>query len=230
MARADYQALVTDKLRETASLVTDPQKDRAITEAVKQYSRKVRPRRRSATLTGNGSAFTFALPTDFEEGFSTIESVEHPVDKQEPEYLDGDEWTLYRDATTGVLKFRFLSRVLANSAKAYLNYTTTHVVNDLGVDTVPVADREPVACKATAMLFRQLAAYAAQTMQSTLTADSVDRLSQVDRYLALARDLEEEYARILGITEGIAAASAVADLDVTPQFGFDRFFHSRFGR
>lgn len=228
MSLTDFRAIVTDKLRETASLVDAVQKDRAIQEALVDYVRHGHPRRRIQTLTGDGAAFTFALASDFEEGLSTLERIEHPVDRQDPEFLDEDDTMLYRDPTTGAVKLRFRNLVLGVGVKAYVHYTARHAVNDSGQDTVPVPDREPIASKAASILFRQLAAYAAQTTQSTIGADSVDRLSQVDRYLALARSLESEYATTFGITSGIAAASAVVDLDVDLAEGWgDRFFHGR---
>jgi hypothetical protein len=230
MALADYVALVTDKLRETAALVSGPQKEAAVQEAVKDYSRKVRPRRRVQIITGTGSAHTFALASDFEEGFSSIDSIENPVDRQEPEYLDADETMLYRDSATGVLKLRFISKVPSNGEKAYVAYTTRQVVNDAGVDTVAIGDRESIACKATAILLRQLATYASQVTRATIGAEIVDRLQQVDVYLRLAKELEDSYATTLGIPDELPAASAVADLDVTPEYGGDRFFHSRFRR
>jgi hypothetical protein len=230
MALADFQALVTDKLRETASLVDAPQKTRAIQEAVKDYSRKVQARHRVSTITGDGALFTFALPAGFEEGMSSIERIEYPVDQQEPEYLDAEEYVLRRDPATGVLQIRFISLVLGTGKKAYVEYTTPHALTDAGEDSVPPSAREPIACKATAILLRQLAAYAAQGTQSTLAADVVDRGSQVEQYLSLASALEGQYTRAFGISDGIAAASAVADLDVTPEWGGDRFFHSRFRR
>lgn len=232
MALVDFVQLVTDKLRETASVVDTAQKERAIAEAVKDYSRKVRPRYRVQTVTGDGSAHTFALATDYEEGFSTLGKVENPVDKQEPEYLDADDVELYRDVTTGVLKLRFVSKVLANGEKAYVNYTARHSVTDgnPATDTVPVADRDGICCKATAILFRQLAAHYAQLAAPTLGADVVDRSAQSARYIELARMFDEQYATSLGIPDELAAASAVADLDVSPQYGGDRFWHSRLHR
>lgn len=227
MALADFRLIVTDKIRETAAVVADPEKGRAILEAVRDYARKVKPRRRVQTITGDGASFTFALATDFEEGLSSVEQIEHPVDEQDPQYLDSDEYRLYRDPVTGMLKLRVTAMVLAAAEKAYVHYTAVHVVNDGGTDTVPVTAREPIGSKAAAILLRQLAARASQTTDATLSAESVDHLGQVDRYLAVAAVLDKEYARAFGITEGVAAASAIKDLDVDLQDGQGtRFFHS----
>jgi len=228
MALADFRLIVTDKLRDTAAVVTGPEKDRAILEAVRDYASKVKPRRRVQTITGDGASFTFALASDFQEGLSSIEQIEHPVDEQDPQYLDSDDYRLYRDPATAVLKLRVTAMVLAVAEKAYVHYTADHTVNDAGVDTVPPPAREPIASKAAAILLRQLAARASNTADSTLGADSIDRLSQVDKYLSVAAVLDKEYARAFGITAGVAPASAIKDLDVDMQDGAgERFFHSR---
>jgi hypothetical protein len=230
MSLSDIRQVVEERVRDTAGIITPAQRGRAIDDAVTAYSR-VRPRPRIQTITGDGIAVTFALAADFEESVSRITAIEYPVDRQEPEFLDASDYQLYRDPTTAVLKLRLLSMVLGSGVKAYLSYPARHILNEGGTppnDTIPVADRGAVAYKAASILFRELAGYAAQTTQATLTADSVDRLSQVERYLALAKECDGQYARALGMTlDGVAAASVAGDLDVDMAWGGDRFFHPR---
>ncbi len=226
---ADFRALVGQKLRDTAGIVTETERETAIQEAVRLYSR-VRPQHKVQTITGNGTAFDFALASDFEEGFSRIESIEYPVDKQIAEYLDANEdYRLRRDVTTGVLKLRLLSMVLANAAKAYVSYTLRHTISGT-TDTVPVADRDAVAGLGAALCARQLSAYYAQSSDSTIGADSVGYRTKSQEYEAVAKALEATYRRHLGITDEdmVAAASAIGDLDVDLAEGAgDRFFHGR---
>lgn len=230
MALSDYVAIVNDKLRDTAGKISALARQTAIGEAVKEYS-IVRPRRRVQTVTGDGSAFLFDLATDFEEGFSSLSAIEHPVDQQEPQYLDADDYVLTRAPATGLLQLRLRSLVLEVSGLAYVQYTARHVMNDnAGGDTIILADRDAVASLATAICARQLATYYAQTSDPTLGADVATFQTRWSNYLQLAKDLEGVYRAHLGITDEspTAGASAIGDLDVAMADGEgDRMFHSR---
>jgi hypothetical protein len=224
---SDYRVLVDERLRDTAGLVTVETRHRAIQEAVKAYAR-VRERKPVQTITGDGVAFTHALAPDYEEGLSRILEIEYPVDQQEPEYLDGSEYLLYRDPATAVLKLRMRALVLGSGVKAYVFYTARHTVAD-NADTIPTSDREAVACLATAICLRQLASYYAQSTDSTMTADSVDHGTKSQDYEARARAYERAFRDYLGIPDSsfTPAASVNGDLDVNLQGGGDRFFHTR---
>jgi hypothetical protein len=226
MALSHYRVLVTERIRDTAGKLTLADKDSAIQEALTLYSRH-RPRRRVQQLSGDGAAFTFALASDFEERFSLIESIEYPVDQQEPELLDEGDFGFYRDLTTGVLKLRFFALILAANEKAYVSYTARHTVNDSGQDTAPLADRDAIADLATAILALELAALYGQTSDSTIGADAVDYRSKSAEYRALAARYEDRYRRHIGLPEdGPLAASAVGDLDLDLGEGLGpRFFH-----
>jgi hypothetical protein len=233
MARAAYIELLDEKLRETASIVSAETRDRALTEALKAYSR-VRPRRAVQKITGTGSAFTFDLASDFEEGLSSIEAIEYPVGEQKPVYLDADEYMLYRDQASGVLKLRLVREIIPAATDAYVNYTARHVVTDITPvkDTVPETDKEAVSTLAAALCLRQLAAYYSQTSNPSLAADVADYGQTAERYRALARALEAEYGAAVGINATmITAASTIGDLDVSlGENGGDRLFHRRIFR
>jgi hypothetical protein len=226
MPLTDYRVLVDERLRDTADILDAAALGSAIQEAVKIYARH-RPRRRVQQITGDGAAFTYDLAADFEEPLSRIEAIEHPVDEQDPQIVDENDYALYRDPTTGKLRLRFLELVIPSAAKAYVGYTTRHTVNDAGQDTVPVADREAVANLAAAILALELAAHYAQTSSSTLGADAVDYRSKSGEYRALADRYEARYRRHLGLPDdGPLAASAVADLDLDLSEGLGpRLFH-----
>jgi hypothetical protein len=222
---ADYRAIVDDKLRDTADKVTAAQRHAAIAEAVKDYSRW-RPRVALSTITGDGSAYTFALPVGFEDGWSTIRAVEYPVTEQAPVYLEAGAYMLYRQVA-GTLVLRLSELVLTAGEQAYLSYTARHTVNTT-TDTIAEGDREIVAGKAAAICLRELAAYYAQTSEPTLGADAVNYRSKSQEYLALAAALETAYELALGIAKEseTQAASAIGDLDVEFQeIGGPRFFH-----
>lgn len=344
MALADYRTIVDDKLRDTASKVTVAQKTRAVLDAVKAYSR-VRERTKVQTITGDGSAYTFSHPSDWEDDVSRVLHVEYPAGEQDPEYVDANEYDGDRQQSTGTRKLHFFDLVLPNATTALVTYTLRHAVlegpaaptaaagaagnvdvgahswvitfvnatgeslpsaastavtisssakqvdltgvslgpsgttsrkiyrttaGDLGdyklvgtianntattfsdnvadaslgasaptvdgagFDTIPVSHREAVASLAACRCLRQLAAYYAQTADSTMGAESIDYGDRARRYESLADDAERDYREAMGIPKDgdlHAGASAIADLDVDLQErAGDRFFHTRRNR
>jgi hypothetical protein len=231
MALADWRTLTQDKLRDTAGKVTQDQLDRAIAQAVARYSR-LRPLAKIATLTGDGHAVVFALPSDYVPGFSRALSIEYPVGKQEPQYLDDTQDYQVddtdRDPSTSALRVRLLTVTLPAGAHAYLAYTVPHTVSS-SVDTIPVLDRGAACAYAASLGCRELASYYAQTSDPTITAAAVVYRDRPAVYQAQAKDLEREFNEHLGVpSDGIYAASVTRDQDVDlgPGIG-DRFYHAR---
>lgn len=224
---ADWRTLVDQELKDTAGLLTQVEKDKAIAEAVKVYS-KYRPRERVHELTGTGAAFEFAVPTDWEDGFSSIRGdVEYPAAKREPEVIERDDWIIYRDPTAGP-KFRLLRHTPTASEKVRFRYTVRHTV-DVTTDTVPLADREAGAKLAGSYGARALAAYYAQSQDPTLAADVVNYRTKAQDYTMLADRLLKAVKEHLGLKDQdqVPAAGAAIDLDVDLQPGGDRFYHPR---
>jgi hypothetical protein len=129
MPLQDFRTILGYKLQDTAGKITTPMQTAFVLEAVKRYSR-VRARERVQTITGNGTTVTFALAADFEERFSQIRSVEYPVDKTDPSYLDAEEYRFYRVPTTDLIALRLLDLTLSTGIKAYVAYTARHSVDD----------------------------------------------------------------------------------------------------
>ncbi|HJR01842.1 MAG TPA: hypothetical protein VKA83_09435 [Methylomirabilota bacterium] len=227
---ADYRELLDAKLKDAASKLTPAEKDLSIRRAVEQYS-LVKPRVRVQTITGNGVLVTHDLATDFEEGFSSVLQIEYPVGRQVPEYLDAEQFTLYRDPLTGALKLRLLDITLPNTVTAYVSYTARHSLAEgsgTPADTVPTPDRDPICHLAAAMGFEALAAYYTQETDPSLQADVSRGTERAAGYRELARDHRKLYASILGLAGDaiVGAASAIGDLDEDLQaWGGPRFFH-----
>ena len=79
-------------------------------------------------------------------------------------------------------------------------YTIKHSVT-ASVDTIPVQDREPVACWAAAMLCDELATYYSAGTDSAIQADSVEQRSKAQEYAARAKALRKRYFDELGIED-----------------------------
>lgn len=215
MSLADFQLRVESWIQDTAGKLTQLAKDLAIAAAIDTYSRH-RPLVKVATLTGDGVAFEFAVPTGWEDGISSIVSIEEPVDAQVPTFLDESEYTVRRHPTTGLPRIRFFSLVLAASAKAYVSFNVSHTLTAT-IETVPLADRLAVIKLAAAGCATQLAAFYAQTSDATLGADTVTYRTKSQDYLALAKVLELAYREHVGAVSGVAPASVSSDLDVELQ-------------
>lgn len=229
MSLANYQILLAGIIQDTANKLDRVTRDAAIAAAVATYCRH-RPLLKVATLTGDGTAYDFAVPTDWEDGVSSIVSIENPVDKQEPEVLDEAGYRIVRHPTTGLPRIRFISLVLASAEKAYVNYSVSHTLSGT-TDTIPVADRLAVAKLAGAECARMLAAYYSQTSDATYGADTVNYRTKGQDYLALAKALELAYREHVGAVEGFAPASVAGDLDVDLQnFAGPPFYHSNLSR
>lgn len=224
---ADWRTLVGQELKDTAGILSQADTDKAIAEAVAGYSRH-RPRERVHELTGDGATYQWALPSDWEEGFSAIRGeVEYPAGQRVPATIEREAWALYRDPALG-LRFRLLEHTPAAAEKVRFAYTVRHTV-DATTDTVPVADRAAGAKLAASLASRALAAYYAQTQDPTLGADSVAYRTKAQEYTTLADRLLRAFKEHLGLREQdqVPAASASGDLDVDLQPGGDRFYHPR---
>jgi len=224
---ADWRLLVDQELKDTAGILGQGDKDASIGEAVKEYS-KHRPRERVHEIAGNGSAFEFVLPGDWEEGFSAIRGeVEYPAGKRIPEFIEADAWILYRDPAAG-LRFRLKHHTPGATETVRFTYTIRHSL-DAVTDTVPVADREAVVKLAASYGARKIAAYYAQSQTPTLGADAVDYRSKAQDYTMLADRLLKAFKEHLGLRDGdqVPAASVSIDTSVDLQPGGDRFYHPR---
>jgi hypothetical protein len=220
MALADLRIMLDDRLRDTAGKCTTPQKDAAIAEALKRYSLDY-PAEAVAPIVGDGTAYTFALPTTFMAGWSSILAVEYPTGQQIPVYLDEDDYGLYGNPP----QLRFYSLILADGETALVTYSALHTVTD-DADTVPIGQQELVAWLAAAICCRQLAAYYAQTMEPMMGADAAYWGARAQYYLTLAEKFEQAYTNEGTMTEeSLTAANVNRDMDVSLEYGLPRFYH-----
>jgi len=175
-----------------------------IQEAVKDFSR-FRPRILQVDFTGDGSAYQFTLPAEFEEGFSTIVNVEYPKGERIPRYLKPYEWIIYKDGTT--LKLHLLTVIPQATKIVRVNYTARHVLSDAS-STIPVADEETIIVGACALAAQSLAAHAASTQASALAEETINWLEKRVHYTTLAEEYRRIYQARLGFKLDEIAPSA----------------------
>ena len=199
----------------------------AINAAIKKYSAH-RPRIAVEDEDGNGSFdYLLALLADWTEGFSTIKSVEYPVDdtSEAAAILQDEAWQIYQKPTGKVL--RFLEDTPAATEDIRVTYTTLHVCTDAAC-TIPPYDEEALQMLAASIFCDMLAAYFAQTQDSTIQADSVDHKSKASEYAARARAYRKMYFDHIGIKEGeTPAASVTRDQDLGGSWGAGKMTHGR---
>jgi hypothetical protein len=197
----------------------------AINAALKKYSGH-RPRIVVEDEDGNGSFdYLLTLLADWTEGFSTIKSVQYPVDDTDAEaaVLGDDAWQIYRKPAGKYL--RLLADTPETTEDIRIAYTALHTCTDAAC-TVPSYDEEALQILAASIFCDMLAAYFAQTQDSTIQADSVDHKSKASEYAARARAYRKMYFDHLGIKEGETPAASVTR-DQPGNWGAARMTHGR---
>ncbi len=220
MSLTDYQTLVDDLLRDDAGHVQTAERDRAIQAAVAQYG-KDRPREVLEDVVANGGT-VLPLPTAWVAGRSALVSAEYPVGQLPVSIIDPELMDVVRTPAGSEIR---LAAALASGEVVRLTLHLPHTL-DAGSDTLPEADREPVASLAAGILLDQLARLHAQDGDSTIQADSVDRRTKADVYRSLAKAARARYHEALGLDpDKRPAASAVVNLNLADSRGRDRLTH-----
>lgn len=222
----DYQTLVVDLIRDDAARIATTERDRAITAAVERYS-KDRPKVAVEDLTPTG-ANTVPLPAGWVTDFSTLRALEYPVGNVPPTMIDTTRYSFYQTPSAEVIQVVDSVAVTAGSVRA--TYTIKHTVSGVA-DTIPLGDREPVACWAAAILCDELAAFYSGGTDSTIQADSVEGRSKAQEYSARAKALRKRYLDELGVDDKRSQpAGAVVELKRPDSWGGPRLNHPALNR
>lgn len=218
----DIETLVDGFVRDDASRITSGERTRAITMAVERYS-KDRPRLKVEDITPT-DVNTMPLPDAWAADFSELRSLEYPIGEIPPSLLGNDRWSLYQGPSGWVIKSKDSVRVAADTVRA--TYTIKHALTS-ETDTIPVGDREPMACWAAAILCEQLAAFYSGGSDSTIQADSAPGQSKAQEYAARARSLRKRYMDELGVDDKRSApAGVVVQMEKTDSLGQPRLTHT----
>jgi len=201
----DFRQLVIDLVRDDAQKIVATERDRAIDLAVQRYSKdRELPKVQDVTPT---DANTLPLPAGWQLDFSELRSLEYPIGRVPPSYLDQSRYAIYRSPTGLVVKTIDSVKVAANTVRA--SYTIVHSLDSTS-DTIPVADREPVCCWAAAILCEQLAAFYSGNTDSSIQAQVVQSQTKSQEYATRAKSLRFRYLNELGIDDKRNVAAGVA--------------------
>ena len=218
---ADYEQLVTNLVRDDANRLSPQDIDDAIGLAAQRYS-KDRPQTKVEDLTPS-DAHTLPLPAAWETAFSAIASLEYPIGQRPRITIESGRWSLYQSPTAITI---LLEDAVSLSQKVRASFSIAQVL-DATHDTIPLADREAVACWAAANLCEQLAAFYSGGTDSTIQADSVRQQSKSQEYAARAKSLRARYLNELGVDDKRnESASAVVTITPTDSRGQTRITHS----
>lgn len=177
--------------------INDVDMNRLIDDAVVYYSR-LSPEAAVHDISGTGSDYDFALPSDWEETFSSLLGVEYPYGERVPTMLALDQVTIYLSDSGYV--FRMLYNTPASGATVRLIYTRPRVVaDDSGDTTVPDADKEAIGHLTSHLAALRLAAEMAKVVRSSLNEDPLNLRASVIEYERIARRQWELFADHMGI-------------------------------
>ena len=219
MAIADYQTKIEDRLRDQEAKVTTTQRDNALGDAVREYSKR-KPDIKVEDVAGDGTRL-LSLPASWDDDFSVIRSIEYPIGSIPPTLFDSHDFYTSPSET----KIQTPSAV-ANAENARIKFTIRHVVSG-AADTIPVDDLEPVCNYAAAVLFDELAAAYSGDQDSTIPADSVDHQSKAEEFRRQASNLRKRFYDQIGVDpKKNVAAGTVVNLDMLNSQGNDRLTHS----
>ncbi|WP_119304959.1 hypothetical protein [Dongia deserti] len=217
---SDYQTLTDNLVRDDTTKITVADRDRALGLAFARYG-KDRPRTKVEDLVGAGTN-ELALPVGWQEGFSDLKSLEHPVGNIPPTFIAPEFRRLYQKPASTVIQ---LDSAIGAGQAVRTTYTIRHQVDGV-TDTIPVDDREPIASYAAAILLDELAAFFSGASDSTIQADAVDHRSRGDQFASRASRLRKFYFDQLGIDpKREVAAGTVVELDVRDSLGGPRMTH-----
>ena len=207
--------------------IGEPEKIKAVDKAVKEHS-KHKPKIRVVDVTGTAT-FEYKCTTYltyWKEGFSTIKTIEYPVDDTDetPDMILDEEMISNYRKSDGEY-FRFLEDEPSATQTFRVNYTAPHVVDNSG-STIDYNDEEAVEMLAASYFCLMLAAAYSSTNDSTISADSVNHRSKAQEFRAQAKEYREKYFAHLGIKEGENVPSCEkVDWDNYPSWQSDRLTH-----
>jgi len=203
--------------------------DVAIAQAAKHYSAD-RPQKVAQDYAGADS-FDLALPTNWSDGFSTIDQIEYPFQATGAQNLtiDDDQYLIYQSPSGKTI--HLISAVPQVGETLRVHYTTLHTIPLSGNTSIPDVDFDAVATLGAALALEQLADLMIQTGDPTLTADVVDYKAKSAQYLAAAKALRTNYERLMGkLEKDNRAATAQQQMTENLSVGLDRLTHMRRSR
>lgn len=200
----------------TTSIMTTADRRDLIVRAVREYSLR-RPYFGIYAQTA-GSLDYYSLPSDFEDGFSSILEIEYPITSTPKEVIESDDYDI--DIMSDGKKLRFSSNSPTSGEIFWIKYTKRHTFDSSDLSTVPLADELGVAYLACSIICNAIASYYSGRAEANLTSIEIPNMpSRSDDWQGRADTWYEKYDKI--ITE------STTGLEGYVQFARDMYFERK---
>ena len=184
---SDYEGEVKSLVKDSAGKLEDPADYHdALRKAARWYS-QTEAREIVEDLTSDGTD-DYSLPSNFEDRYSEIVSIEHPISGagEKPAVLDDANYEIAR--LPSGLKLRLYVSVAAGQ-KIRVTYTARHILSD-AENTLPDAAFEAVTEYAAGCCFDRLAAVYTPTTEDMPQGDFSVFRSVSDKYKSQAKAMK----------------------------------------
>lgn len=208
-----YRQQIGNLIRDQTEEIQSADLNRLISRAVDVFS-LASPREIVIDKTGDGSTYEWAVPSDWEDGFSEIIKVEYPAGltgERTLQEIDEDDYIVVRTATD-TYKWRLLYLTPSSGNTVRFTYSARHYVTETETTIPNEAEENKIVSLATSFAFRAIAAYYAHTIEPTQSADTVEHKDRAEKFGALADKYEEMSGLAHVLKESVDG----------PAFGFKR--------
>jgi len=154
------------------------------------------PKITSTEWTGDGSAYEFALPTDWEEGVSFVKAVEYPIDQQVPCLLPRYSFAVLNG------KLRLLEIIPRAGEKVRMFYSVSHSITE-STSSLSRFQEEALSDLVTSLVAKMLAGKYLRMFEPGTIVEGVDYGRKAETYMTLSEKYWNLYKRQLpSIAEG----------------------------
>lgn len=216
------RTIVTDESERFTPSGDETKVKRFIQQAVQLYSKHA-PFLREVEFTGDGTKQEFAVPSDWQIGFSDVVFFEVPIDEVPIRLLDIQD-NLIKIQRAGLELIQLPTITLATGKKARIFYKAVHVVDGAG-STIPDNDFFAVCDLAGSIYGNALALFYAESIDGSIGQDIVDHQAKADRFRSLADRLKRQYKEHMTGDEIEKPALILHDVDLLLPGGEDYLTH-----
>jgi hypothetical protein len=225
---------VKDHLKPDSRRLDDVAIASMVVSAVAEYSQD-HPNFKQANIASTSwstSNYALPVPADWDPTFSFLVSIEFPSGSQEPVYLDGNSYMIYRIGTGnaatdyGIRYLGFSPNTADTSETSRVIYAVPHLV-DGTTSTIPSNHQVGVGFLAASLAARALAGSYNSLSHTAEGLALSDFTAKAVQYNEMAVTFREQYNETIG-KEGIqgpAAGFAVQDQDLLNSWGGDFLAH-----
>lgn len=225
---------VQSRIQDTSQKLGEADLESCLDAALVVYAQD-RPRVLYQDYTGDGNNYAFVLPTGWQNGYSSLVSVEWPAAQRVPCFLEADEYGL-RQWSANEVKLVLTEGTPGANETLRVGFTLPHQLLASGnnASTIAESDEEAFCDLAASLALDRLAAAYAQTGDALIAADTVNYRSKSEEYTGLARAARKRYADHIerggGATPQAGESAGFVNWGSMAQAGVDYVYHDRRNR